>query len=80
MNSWKSRNITSTKRFLNYQTLEKYISQVPGEGKQQEKLMATYLSCSGFTESNNFCLDRVVCDYSVQPSKMADLEKDVISM
>lgn len=62
------------------ETLEKYIVQVPEQEKQQKKLMATYLSCSGFTESSNSCLDRVVCDYSIRPGKMTDLEKDVISI
>lgn len=63
------------------EVLEKYMAKLPGQEEQQEKLMATYLSCSGFTESDNKCLDRVVCEYSVVHSKMmGDLEKDVISM
>ena len=62
------------------EVLEKYMAHLPGQEQQQEKLMATYLTCSGFTESDNSCLDRVVCEYSIKPSKMADLEKDVISM
>lgn len=62
------------------EVLEQYIAKVPGQEEEQEKLMATYISCSGFTEPSNHCLDRVVCEYSVQPGGMADLEKDVISM
>lgn len=62
------------------EVLEKYIAAAPEHEKQQEKLMASYLSCSGFTESQNACMDRVVCEFSVQPSSMSDLEKDVITM
>ena len=41
-----------------------------------------YLSCSGYTEPSNKCLDRVVCDYSDSKTAMSikDEEKDVISM
>ena len=60
--------------------LEKYIAKVPDHEKEQERLMATYLTCSGFTEDRNGCLDRIVCEYSVEPSRMPDLDKDVISM
>ena len=42
--------------------------------------MATYMSCSGYTEEENTCMERVVCEYSVTPNKMAPLEKDTISM
>ncbi len=62
------------------EVLEQYIAKVPDHEEQHEKLMATYLSCSGFTEERNGCIDRIVCEYSVQPSGMADLERDVISM
>jgi len=55
-------------------------AQVEDQETQQEKLMATYLSCSGFTSSSNFCLDRVICEYSIQTKRMDSLEKDVISM
>ena len=60
------------------EVLEKYIAAAPEHEKQQEKLMASYLSCSGYTE--NACMERVVCEFSVLPNKMSDLEKDVISM
>jgi len=62
------------------QVLEKYLSKVDDQETQQEKLMATYLSCSGFTSSSNFCLDRVICEYSIQTKRMDSLEKDVISI
>lgn len=62
------------------EVLEKYIAAAPEHEKQQEKLMASYLSCSGFTESQNACMDRVVCEFSVLPNSMSGLEKDVISM
>jgi len=62
------------------QVLEKYLSKVEDQETQQEKLMATYLSCSGFTSSSNFCLDRVICEYSIQTKRMDSLEKDVISI
>jgi len=62
------------------EVLEKYMAKIPHQEEEQEKLMATYLSCSGFTESNNNCLDRVVCEYSIESGGMPDLEKEVISM
>jgi len=62
------------------EVLEKYIAKVPEHEKQQEKLMATYMSCSGYTEEENTCMERVVCEYSVTPNKMAPLEKDTISI
>ncbi|XP_065578924.1 keratin, type II cytoskeletal 1-like isoform X1 [Artemia franciscana] len=61
------------------QTLEKYISSVPSTDSN-EKLMAGYLSCSGFMESSNKCMDRIVCEYSDPDSPLEDLERDVISI
>jgi len=62
------------------QVLQNYLSQAGDQEIQQQKLMATYLSCSGFTASTNFCLDRVVCEYSIRTKQMDSLEKDVISI
>ena len=39
-----------------------------------------YLSCSGYTEVSNECLDRVVCEYADPDSDIQEEEKDVISM
>jgi hypothetical protein len=39
-----------------------------------------YLSCSGYTELANKCLDRVVCEYADTESKISQEERDVISM
>jgi hypothetical protein len=39
-----------------------------------------YLTCSGFTEDTNLCLERVVCEYAHPKSSLAKEERDVISM
>ena len=44
------------------------------------KVLSMYLSCSGYTEVSNVCLDRVVCEYADEDSDISEEEKDVISM
>ena len=39
-----------------------------------------YLSCSGYTEMTNHCLDRVVCEYANNNNSVGAEERDVISM
>ena len=39
-----------------------------------------YLSCSGYTELTNSCLDRVVCEYANENNQISQEERDVISM
>lgn len=39
-----------------------------------------YLSCSGYTEVTNSCLDRVVCEYANDNNNISQEERDVISM
>ena len=39
-----------------------------------------YLSCSGYEEITNACLDRVVCEYANENNKISQEERDVISM
>lgn len=39
-----------------------------------------YLSCSGYQDLTNACLDRVVCEYANEASEVAQEERDVISM
>jgi hypothetical protein len=38
------------------------------------------LSCSGFADNGNKCLDRVVCEYSNPESTISQEERDVVSM
>ena len=65
-----------------FQVLEKFLGSIPENNRYQQQILSMYLSCSGYTEPNNKCLDRVVCDYSDNKSTMNinDEEKDVISM
>ena len=60
------------------QVLEDFLGQAPKNESSQQRLLATYLTCSGFTEARNLCLDRVVCDYSSE--KLSKKEKDVVSI
>ena len=46
----------------------------------QEQIMSMYLSCSGYTQEDNFCLDRVFCEYGNEASGIAEEERDVLSM
>merc|ERR1712223_758172 len=64
------------------QVLEKFLGSIPENNRYQQQILSMYLSCSGYTEPNNKCLDRVVCDYSDNKSTMNinEEEKDVISI
>ena len=53
---------------------------MPQNDTYQQRLLSMYLTCSGYTEKDNVCLDRVVCDYATPDSAMDKEEKDVISM
>ena len=44
------------------------------------QVLSMYLSCSGYTEVTNSCLDRVVCEYANTQNSVSDEERDVISM
>ena len=65
-----------------FQVLERFLGSIPENNRYQQQILSMYLSCSGYTEPSNKCLDRVVCDYSDSKSAMniKDEEKDVISM
>ena len=64
------------------QVLERFLGSIPENNRYQQQILSMYLSCSGYTEPSNKCLDRVVCDYSDSKTAMSikDEEKDVISM
>ena len=68
--------------FLFLQVLERFLGSIPENNRYQQQILSMYLSCSGYTEPSNKCLDRVVCDYSDSKTAMSikDEEKDVISM
>ena len=44
------------------------------------QVLSMYLSCSGYTEVTNSCLDRVVCEYANEDNQISQEERDVISM
>jgi hypothetical protein len=60
--------------------LEKFLSSVPKETDYQQQIMSMYLSCSGYMEDSNVCLDRVFCEYGNPESKISEEERDVLSM
>ena len=68
--------------FIFLQVLERFLGSIPENNRYQQQILSMYLSCSGYTEPSNKCLDRVVCDYSDSKTVMSikDEEKDVISM
>ena len=68
--------------FFFLQVLERFLGSIPENNRYQQQILSMYLSCSGYTEPSNKCLDRVVCDYSDSKTAMSikDEEKDVISM
>jgi len=44
------------------------------------QVLSMYLSCSGYTEVTNSCLDRVVCEYANESNNVSEEERDVISI
>ena len=44
------------------------------------QVLSMFLSCSGYEDITNACLDRVVCEYANQESGVEQEERDVISM
>jgi hypothetical protein len=62
------------------QVLERFLGSVPDDVQYQQTILSMYLSCSGFADADNKCLDRVVCEYSNPESKISQEERDVISM
>jgi len=62
------------------EVLEKFMSTVPESTGYQQQVMSMYLSCSGYTEITNTCLDRVVCEYANTNSTVGQAERDIISI
>merc|ERR1712025_1187678 len=62
------------------QVLEKFMSSIPENTNYQQQVLSMYLSCSGYTEVTNHCLDRVVCEYANNNNPVSDEERDVISI
>merc|ERR1719365_447691 len=62
------------------QVLEKFMSTVPENTNYQQQVLSMYLSCSGYEEITNACLDRVVCEYANEESDVEQEERDVISI
>ena len=56
------------------------MATVPKEADYQQQIMSMYLSCSGYTEEGNVCLDRVFCEYGNAESRISEEERDVLSM
>ena len=60
--------------------IQKYLKQMNPKADYNDEVMASYLQCSGMLNSNNHCLERLVCQFSDPTSKMDSLEKDVSSL
>ena len=79
--SWKS----SCQQCLRTQTISiRYLQLTLMEKKNSAdvvtQVLSMYLSCSGYEEITNACLDRVVCEYANEESDVEQEERDVISM
>merc|ERR1739844_277414 len=62
------------------QVLEQFMASVPDNLNYQQQVLSMYLSCSGYTEQANHCLDRTVCEYGNAKSSVSQEERDVISI
>lgn len=62
------------------QVLEQFMASVPDNLNYQQQVLSMYLSCSGYTEVANRCLDRTVCEYGNANSSVSQEERDVISI
>jgi len=62
------------------QVLERFLGSVPTQVKYQQQILSMYLSCSGYLEDSNLCLDRVVCEYSDKQSNLHEDERDVVAI
>merc|ERR1712001_499111 len=62
------------------QVLERFLGSIPENNRYQQQILSMYLSCSGYTEPSNRCLDRVVCEYSDPKSAIEEEDRDVISI
>ena len=65
--------------------LDKFLSSLPGRVDVANKLMMSYLECSGLVSSDNHCLEQLVCQYSLSPGVNTEPsfwedERDVVSM
>jgi len=63
--------------------LEKFLASVPVDGSgsdYQQRIMAMYLSCSGYLQDTNQCLDRIFCEYGHADSDISAQERDVLSI
>lgn len=56
------------------------MASIPKETDYQKQIMSMYLSCSGYTQEDNLCLDRVFCEYGDADSAISEEERDVLSM
>jgi len=62
------------------EVLEKFLVSVPSQVKYQQQILSMYLSCSGYLEETNLCLDRVFCEYADPRSSLQDDERDVVAI
>ncbi|XP_067127517.1 uncharacterized protein [Centruroides vittatus] len=68
------------RNFQDLDVIQKYLRQVKPHDDYNEEVLATYLGCSGMLDSNNHCLEKLVCQFSDNTSSMSQLEKDVSSL
>ena len=41
-----------------FQVLERFLGTIPENRRYQQQILSMYLTCSGYTETSNKCLDR----------------------
>ena len=64
----------------NYQQQVFQLTSMKNSADMVTQVLSMYLSCSGYEEITNACLDRVVCEYANEESDVEQEERDVISM
>jgi len=84
--SSSTETIKIQKEVRQVRVLERFLSSLPGRAETADKLMMSYLECSGLVSSENHCLEQMVCQYSRnqdEPRKnliLNDEDRDVISI
>ena len=63
------------------QTLSKFFASQPHlYDATSEKLMASYLDCSGLLKEDNHCLEQIMCTFIVMPQDQKIEYEDVLPM
>ncbi|XP_014241976.1 uncharacterized protein LOC106662417 [Cimex lectularius] len=75
-------DLLRNEKFRDIQALEKFIEQLPRAQvvKQEKKLLASYLMCSGAATYGNRCIERLTCEIENPLSNVTQLERHVLEI